>query len=150
MHTVKNKSKTKGAVGGARTKEYSDKKFQCGKCGFMHEKRKGPAYGKLCHKCSKPHYYAKFCKSNLKKNVHKLDEYSSDSNSDNIFVGSINGKYENKTDINHNECFVTMDINNIPVKLKIDTGSQCNIITDIMFKNQIGSEEVIQAIDSKF
>ena len=108
----------------------------------MHEKRKCPAYGKLCHKCSKPHHYAKFCKSNLKKYVHKLDEYSSDSNSDNIFVGSINGKYEKKTDINHNECFVTMDINNIPVKLKIDTGSQCNIITDIMFKNQIGSEEV--------
>ena len=89
VHTVKSKSKKKGAVGGARPKEYSDKKFQCGKCGLMHENRKCPAYGKLCHKCSKPHHYAKCCKSKIKKNVHKLDEYSSDSDSDNIFVGSV-------------------------------------------------------------
>ena len=51
-----------------------------------------------------------------------------------IFVGSINEKCEKKIEISNNGCFVTMDVNGIPVKFKIDTGSQCNIITDIMFK----------------
>ena len=55
----------------------------------MIERRKCPAYGKLCHKCSKPHHFAKFCKSKFKKNVHNLHENSSESDSDDIFVGSI-------------------------------------------------------------
>ena len=108
VHAVKNKGKSKGASGGARPKEFSDKKFHCGKCGTLHEKRKCPAYGKLCHKCKMPHHYAKFCKSKSKKNVHNLDENSSESDSENFYVGSINDK---KTEISDNECFVTMDVN---------------------------------------
>ena len=70
----------------------------------MHERRKCPAYGKFCDKCSKLHHYAKFCKSKFKKKLHKLDEYSSDSGSDKKFVGSINEKCEKKTEISENEC----------------------------------------------
>ena len=133
LHFVKNKGKSRGATGGARPKEYSDKKFQCGKCWLMHEGRKCPAYGKLCHKCSKPHHFAEFCKPKFKKNLHNLHEGSSESDSDDIFVRSINEKCQKKTEISNNEC-ITMDVNRIPVKFKIDTGSQCNIITDIVFK----------------
>ena len=149
VHVVKNKGKSKGATGGARPKEYSDKKFQCGKCGLMHERRKCPAYGKLCHKCSKPHHFAKFCKSKFKKNVHNLHENSSESDSDDIFVGSINEKCEKKTEISNNECFVTMDVNGIPVKFKIDTGSQCNIITDIVFKKVKAPDSVLRKSTSR-
>ena len=84
MCVVKNKGQSKGATGGARPKEYSDKK--CGECGLIHEKRKYPAYGKLYHKCSKPHLFAKFCKSKLKENVHNLDE--SYYNNSNNFISS--------------------------------------------------------------
>ena len=38
VHAVKNKGKSKGASGGARPKEFLDKKFHCGKCGTLHEK----------------------------------------------------------------------------------------------------------------
>ena len=131
VHAVKNKGKSKGASGGARPKEFLDKKFHCGKCGTLHEKRKCPAYGKLCHKCKMPHHYAKFCKSKSKKNVHNLDENSSESDSENFYVGSINDK---KTEISDNECFVTMDVNGNQVKFKIDTGAQCNIITKKVFE----------------
>ncbi|MCG7876437.1 MAG: RNase H-like domain-containing protein [Candidatus Thiodiazotropha endolucinida] len=134
VHYVKSKRKSKGAVGGARPKEFSDKKFQCGKCGIMHEKRKCPAYGKLCHKCQKPHHFAKLCKSKFKKNVHNLEENSSESDSENLYVGSINEKCQKKTEICDNEYFVTMDVNGVQVKFKIDTGSQCNIISDKVFK----------------
>ena len=86
VHFVKNKGKSRSATGGARPKEYSDKKFQCGKCVLMHERRKCPAYGKLCHTCSKPHHFAKFCKSKFKKNVHNLHENSSESDSDDNYL----------------------------------------------------------------
>ena len=78
-----------------------------------------------------PHHYAKFCKSKSKKNVHNLDENSSESDSENFYVGSINDK---KTEISDNECFVTMDVNGNQVKFKIDTGAQCNIITKKVFE----------------
>ena len=108
-----------------------------------------------CHKISKPHHFAKFCKSKFKKNVRHLDENSLESDSDDMFVGSIKEKYEKKTEISNNECFVTMEINGIPGKFKIDTGSQCSIITDIVFKNirfwgnQRLDSPVVRAIVSK-
>ena len=42
--------------------------------------------------------------------MHNLHENSSESDSDDIFVGSINEKCEKKTEISNNECFVTMDV----------------------------------------
>ena len=39
-----------------------------------------------------------------------------------------------KTEISENEFFVSMDVNRIQVKFKIDTGSQANVITNKVFK----------------
>ena len=42
-----------------------------------------------------------------------------------------------------------MDVNGIPVKFKIDTGSQCNIITDIVFKKVKAPDSVLRKSTSR-
>ena len=48
--------------------------------------------------------------------MHILDENYSESDSDNLYVGSIN---DNKTEISDYECFVSMDVNGNKVNLKL-------------------------------
>ena len=73
------------------------------------------------------------CKSKIRKDVHNLDENSSESDYENLYVGSISD-LRKKTKISEYECFVSMDVNGIKVKFKIDTGSQANVITNRVFK----------------
>ena len=78
--------------------------------------------------------------------MHNLDENSSEGDSENVYVGSINDK---KTEINDNECFVTMDVNGNQVKYKIDTGAQCNIITKKVFEKVKASTTVLKKSTSR-
>ena len=72
-------------------KKKTEYKFQCNKCGIIHERKKCPAYGKICHKCKLPHHFAKMCKSKIRK----------DSDYENLYVGSINDSRK-KTEISEN------------------------------------------------
>ena len=40
VHAVKKKTKSRGFTGGARPKEKTEYKFQCSKCGMIHERKK--------------------------------------------------------------------------------------------------------------
>ena len=96
-----------------------------GNCGQHHPKRQCPAYGKTCHACRKPNHFERCCCS---KNVHGVDE-SRHTDPDNLFVGTVNkNRGQTKTEIKKDECFVTLDIQDMPVRFKVDTGSQANII----------------------
>ena len=44
VHAVKKKTKSRGFTGGARPKEKTEFKFQCNKCGIIHERKKGVLY----------------------------------------------------------------------------------------------------------
>ena len=148
VHAVKKKTKSRGFTGGARPKKKLEYKFQCNKCGIIHERKKCPAYGKICHKCKLPHHFAKMCKSKIRKDVHNLDENSSESDYENLYVGSISSSRK-KTEISENECFVSMDVNGIQVKFKIDTGSQANVITNKVFKKVKSSNSVLVKSNSR-
>ena len=39
VHVVKKKTKSRGFTGGARPKEKTEYKFQCNKCGIIHERK---------------------------------------------------------------------------------------------------------------
>ena len=97
---------------------------------------------KICHKCKLPHHFAKMCTSKIRKDGHNLDENSSKSDYENLYVGSISD-LRKKTEISENECFVSMDVNGIQVKFKIDTGSQANFITNKVFKKVKSSNSVL-------
>ena len=99
---------------------------QCEKCGTKHPKKWCPAYGKQCHSCGKHNHFAKQCKSK------KVQTLAQTTETDTLFIDAITkGNY---TEIKSDECFSTLNIHGTPVKFKIDTGSQANILPVKMFQ----------------
>ena len=47
-------------------------KLKCGKCGYKHEPRKCPAFGKLCHNCKKKNHFSTVCKNKKCMNCKKM------------------------------------------------------------------------------
>ena len=63
-----------------------------------------------------------------------MDE-SCHTDSDNLFVGTVNKNHgQTKTEIKKDEYFVMLDIQDTPMRFKVDTGSQANIIPVSMYR----------------
>ena len=97
-------------------------KQKFGKCGYKHEPRKCPAFGKLCHNCKKKNHFSTVCK-NMK--MHELQENDYDSD---IFLDSV------ETDQNVKDWKVNMKICGKTVNMKLDTGAQCNVLPYHVYK----------------
>ena len=97
-------------------------KQKCGKCGYKHEPRKCPAFGKLCHNCKKKNHFSTVCKN---KKMHELQENDYDSD---IFLDSV------ETDQNVKDWKVNMKICGKTVNMKLDTGAQCNVLPYHVYK----------------
>ncbi|XP_075159688.1 uncharacterized protein LOC142232866 [Haematobia irritans] len=96
---------------------------QCNKCFKIHRKDNCPAFGKKCHKCKKLNHFSVACKSRaVKVNTLSYGEEDSDTNSEFALTYSI--KSGSKKDVWMHEVMVL----NTPVKFKLDTGSDANII----------------------
>ena len=83
-------------------------------CGYKHDLRKCPAFGKVCKNCNKRNHFAKKYKS---KKMHKGHD---DDNDSDIFLNSVETK-EKLTDWKLN-----VKIQNKNISVKLDTGAQCN------------------------
>ena len=113
----------------------------CTKCSHRHDKRKCPAYGKECYKCKGVNHFAACCK-NKSKNVYRkqvntvasavTDSDSDEPHSQSLFVGVVDrhdkGRQERK------EMSMTMNIGEQRVKIKLDTGAQCNVMSEQLLK----------------
>ena len=95
----------------------------CGKCGYKHEPRKCPSFGKVCKNCNKRNHFAKKCKS---KKMHEVLENDSDSD---IFLNSI----ETKDQLN--DWTVNVKIQKKNIRVKLDTGAQCNVLPLHVYKH---------------
>lgn len=95
---------------------------ECGKCGYKHEPRKCPAFGKFCKNCNRKNHFAKKCKS---KKMHELQENDSDSE---IFLDSV------ETDKHVTDWQVNVKILQKNVNVKLDTGAQCNVLPLHVYK----------------
>lgn len=106
---------------GAYTDKETKQVKNCRKCGKSHAARKCPAFGQTCHECGKSNHYAKMCRSkNRNKKIHVVD---SGSDTDSEFgIETVESTTERK------KWSVVLNVENSPVKFKIDTGAQCNII----------------------
>lgn len=102
--------------------------IKCGKCGQDHPSKKCPAYGKVCHACRKLNHFAKYCRS---RKVHGIDQKYTDP--DILFVGT------------KDESFITLEVHKTPIKFKVDTGSQANIIPMSIYRELKGPKIPIQA-----
>ena len=98
----------------------------CHNCGTVHPKRKCPAYGKKCLNCGKFNHFAKWCKSRK-----KIDTLSKKEEVEDLRFISAFGK--GRLHSSENECFLNLEIHGLSIRLKIDTGSQANILPRRIF-----------------
>ena len=105
-------------------------KQPCGSCGLRHPRKQCPAYGKQCHKCNKLNHFAKYCRSTQATDAIEQNEDSDSGNSaDSLFVGAVTSK----TKVIGDECHTSLQVQNLTVHFKVDTGSQVNILPQVLY-----------------
>nr|XP_054768172.1 uncharacterized protein K02A2.6-like [Lytechinus pictus] len=134
--TVFDKAQDVHAVRKAKMNGAQQKQIKCKFCGRSHvfDKNKCPAFGKKCNKCQKDNHFASVCTSAKpagkvrrdKKSVNAVDEEAEDV--EELFVDVI--RAADDTD----DWFVDLKVNSRKVRFKLDTGSQCNIIPELVRK----------------
>ena len=122
----KDKSTDKKTPSDNEEKRPPSKKFNCRNCGTgRHGETECPAYGKTCNYFQSRNHFQSVCRS--RKKVHGLgveqqeEEHDLDSTP---FVGAVTTEVK----IQHEGCYVMLPVKGHITKLKIDTGSQVNII----------------------
>lgn len=86
-----------------------------------HGKRGYPAFGKICSKCGNEGHFAVGCKVAKSKAVYVVDQGSdTESSDDSLYVNAIKtiGKSWSET----------LNINGIPIEVKLDSGAQTNVL----------------------
>lgn len=110
---------------------------ECSRCGNKHEYRKYPAYGKTCKSSQKKNNFAKMCNTkdlqSQSKRMHLIEQDG------NMFIGTVTVEKErNVMSINsskEDEQWVeTIQINRNDVKVTLDTGAECNVMSERVCK----------------
>lgn len=113
---------------------------ECARCGYSHEPKKCPAYGKVCNECSRKNHFGRMCKTpkqkgNSKKTERKVHELEQEENVE-MFLGYVEMK-ENATkrldvvsaNAKENQKWTqALKINNHELTFKLDTGAECNVL----------------------
>ncbi|XP_053391329.1 uncharacterized protein K02A2.6-like [Mercenaria mercenaria] len=101
----------------------------CKHCGKTnHQANKCYFKNKKCHICKKTGHLKNVCKSNKVKSV-------SDEKYDINYVNSVRGRSSNKI-------WITPEIDNIPVKMELDTGSAVTLISKEEFQKLFGNKDL--------
>ena len=130
----KSKSVLKKQLSDKEEKSPPKKTFNCRNCGTRHGARECPAYGKSCHNWQRQNHFQNMCRS--RKKVPGLEEETKEHHSNtNLFVGAVT----TKVDVQNDECFVMLPVQGHVTRLKLDTGSQVNILPVKELKKIIGS-----------
>ncbi len=75
-------TRTKSTVRQSNIKHTGKEKEECMRCGYVHEPRKCPAYGKICNECSRKNHFSRMCNTQkqkgkprkLEKKVHVIEQ----------------------------------------------------------------------------
>lgn len=137
----KNKFADKKTPSDNDEKRPSSKKFNCWNCGTKRGLRECPTYGKTCNYCQKRNHFQSVCRS--QKTVHGLDVDQQEEQNLNstLFVGAVTTDVK----IYNEERYVKLPVKGHITKLKIDTGSQVNIMPFKDLKKIVGSNPQINA-----
>ena len=122
--TNKPKKQAKNKKDGKPNIAHAGNKHTCKRCGRQHPPRSCPAWGKQCSKCNGPNHFADYCFTGKAK-VHSV-EYENNE----LFIGNV----ERNTTTEDDDWYVRVKVNQKPVKLKIDTGAQANVISKATLK----------------
>ena len=103
--------------------------FDCNRCGTKHAVRSCPAFGKSCHKCKKKNHFARMCPMSKNSSVDAIQEDAGDGSFNDhtlelnsLFIGTINSSTSSAA------WFASVNINGVPVRFKLDTGAEANVL----------------------
>ena len=145
----------------ASSKHYETdrEKGECKRCGYNHEPKKCPAYGKICNQCKLKNHFSRMCRSQkqqfkprkTEKKVHEIQEED-----DVMFMGCIEIKASEQTDekiqldtvstanSDSNKWTQQLKINNSVLTVKLDSGAECNVLSMRDFERITNKDAVLQ------
>ena len=94
------------------------KQGKCKYCGQTHKARQCPAYGRFCNLCGRKNHFSSVCLQN--KPVDMLTETA-------LHTGVIDDV--TIAEVKPNEWFETVGVEGRNVKVKVDTGASCNVMS---------------------
>lgn len=146
----------------ASSKQYeTDKeKGECKRCGYFHEPKKCPAYGKICNLCKLKNHFSRMCRSQkqqfkprkTEKKVHEIEQEEDDV----MFMGCIEIRPSEQTDAkfqldtvstennNSKKWTQKLKLNNSVLTVKLDTGAECNVLSVRDFERITNKDAVLQ------
>ena len=115
----------------------------CQFCGQTHEKERSkcPAFGKICSACQKQNHFALKCSQNSKPQKTKkprnrkppqkdsVNQFDFDESEEEILSVSCSKGEINAADFYSNKILATMKIGGKDVKMLIDSGASCNVLS---------------------
>ena len=122
---------------------------ECGRCGFQHDRRSCPAYGKRCAKCSGWNHFAKKCLSGEKADSPRKPRYGesvkytsreektqSDTDEDDFIpkvMKHLRIKRVNTATNQEGERIIRMELNDVCIKMEPDSGADVNVMDEKQF-----------------
>lgn len=123
----------------------SKNKFLCYRCRSYHGQRECKAYGQQCRRCGWLNHFEKACRVKIVKKVGAEVEKDmvprDDDNPDEDYVLSINSISTVNVSAMQ-RWYVNIDINDTPVKCKLDSGADVNIMPLQVFKKYCSNVEL--------
>lgn len=104
----------------------------CTRCSRSHEIGKCPVFNKKCNNCHNMRHFAVTCKfkrlnkfGNKQVDIVQQNDSNQEDESTSIFIGTVNGTF-----IDSDWCEVGLLNNKCHSTFMLDTGAQCNVITE--------------------
>lgn len=141
VHNIRSKRSSKSDSRGHRqskSKNVQSTKFsKCRNCGYTHEPKQCPAFGKTCYACNLKNHFGSVCRNKKQVNECSNDKLESSDSSDNESDDPF-ALYAISSDKHVNEIFSYVNIDEKSIKMKIDSGSSVNVLPKKMFDKVIG------------
>ena len=129
----------------AQTRQHKSLQRPCNYCGGQHaaERRKCPAWGKLCLKCGSRNHFKTVCKR-TDRYIHGVSESQTSDESDieflaGIFIESTEVKSVNAIESHtgyDKEIYAEMWVNEDKIRFQVDCGASINILPEKYVRNQ--------------
>ena len=115
---------------------------KCNFCGFTHDARKCPAYGKRCNRCNRMNHFQRCCTLKQIREVNRDQDETyqlefSEQNAEYTYViepiGACKSISQNEGK-NKKEALVIITLNDTKVRAKLDTGAEVNVMPNRIFR----------------
>ena len=125
----------------------------CSRCGLTHANQQCPAFGMDCRKCGKANHFARMCRSNpskTKQRIRCIENYSGTDDEDETpaevyMCNKIQNSSKSKSKDQTKDWHATLIVDGNPIKFKIDTGAQCNVISSETYKTATPNKPLLRS-----